>query len=281
MGRKQTASRHIVKYRMMKGAEAEDDVAVEYPLTIVLNGEEWATVVCTPSDLEEMVLGLLAAEGIVRFPGQIQSLTIDEPGGFAYVETVQRQPVPKGDVMKRFIGSCCGKSRHIYFLNDAKTAKTVTTSLHIPAEDCFRFMDRLHEMSASFRQTGGVHNAALCSPTDVVVARTDIGRHNALDKIYGYCVKHRIPVDDKLIVFSGRVSSEVLLKISKIGVGILLSKSAPTDLAIDLADELNVTVVGFIRGNSFNVYTHPHRIKGLNFKGGRSQHGHRHDIAHS
>lgn len=268
MSRKHTVSRHIVRYSFGKTAEVEDDVAVEYPLTIVLDGEEFATIVCTPSDLEDLLTGFLAAEGVIRFPEQIRSLVIDEQGGFAYVDTKVKQLASRDDVMKRVIGSCCGKSRHFYFQNDVKTAKTITTSLQIRAEDCFRFMTLMQEKSDSFQQTGGVHNAALFSQKGMIVMRTDIGRHNTLDKIYGHCLRHHIPMHDKFIVFSGRVSSEVLLKISKIGVGILLSKSAPTHLALELADELNVTVVGFIRGNSFNVYTHPHRITNIRSRGG-------------
>jgi FdhD protein len=121
-------------------------------------------------------------------------------------------------------------------------------------------MKSLQNGSVIFQQTGGVHNATLCSESKIIVARSDIGRHNALDKLYGYCLLQQIPVRDKIIAFSGRVSSEVLLKVSKIGVGILLSKSAPTDLALQLAEDLNITVVGFIRGNKLNVYTHPEHI---------------------
>ncbi len=90
--------------------------------------------------------------------------------------------------------------------------------------------------------------------------RSDIGRHNALDKLYGYCINEQIAIRDKVLIFSGRISSEILIKASKIGVGILLSKSAPTDLAIKLAHDLNMTAVGFIRNDSFNIYSHPERI---------------------
>src|SRR5699024_12303025 len=115
-----------------------------------------------------------------------------------------------------------------------------------------------------FQRTGGVHNAALCTPDDMLTVRTDIGRHNVLDKIYGNILENKIRLVDKLIVFSGRLSSEVLLKISKIGAGIIISKSAPTDLALQLANDLGITVIGFARAGKMNVYTHSHRIKEAN-----------------
>lgn len=121
-------------------------------------------------------------------------------------------------------------------------------------------MREMQESSHVFKGTGGVHNAAICTQEEMIVSRTDIGRHNALDKLYGHCLLNKIPVRDKILVFSGRISSEVLTKAAKIGVGIVLSKSAPTDLAIKLAEDLNITAVGFIRGSSFNVYSHPSRI---------------------
>ncbi len=112
----------------------------------------------------------------------------------------------------------------------------------------------------AFKHTGGVHNAALCNTDGIILARTDIGRHNALDKIYGHCLKNNIRLDDKIIAFSGRISSEVLLKVSKIGVSIILSKSAPTELALEMAEQLGITAIGFIRNNRLNIYTHPERI---------------------
>jgi len=127
-------------------------------------------------------------------------------------------------------------------------------------KQCFFLMNEMDQSADMFHATGGVHNAALCDRDGIVLARMDIGRHNALDKIYGYCLKHKISVRDKVIVFSGRISSEILLKVAKIGCEVVLSKSAPTELALELAQELGITTVGFIRGTSFNLYTHPERI---------------------
>jgi FdhD protein len=250
----------IVRYEDGILREQTDEIVTEFPLTILLNGEEFATMVCTPTHLDELVIGFLASEGVIRSENDIVQLQIDESKGFAYVDLNVKATTSQQFYSKRFIGSCCGKSRQFYFYNDARTARTSTSKMTIKPKQCISLMKALQNSSTVFKDTGGVHNASLCSKDEMIIARTDIGRHNALDKILGYCLQNRVPIQDKIIAFSGRISSEVLLKAAKIGVGVILSKSAPTDLAIKLAHDLNITAVGFIRGNSFNVYSHPERI---------------------
>ncbi|MCH1623991.1 formate dehydrogenase accessory sulfurtransferase FdhD [Fredinandcohnia quinoae] len=255
-----TITKNIVKYHFGQFVEEEDQIVTEFPLTIILNNKEFATLVCSPSELDELVVGFLASEGVIRFYDEIINLQIDVDQGFAYVTISKQVNTNQEYYSKRFIGSCCGKGRQFYFVNDTKTAKTSTSNLTLTPEECMFLMDQLQQHSVIFKDTGGVHNASLCSGSEVMFNRSDIGRHNALDKIYGHCLINKIPVRDKIIVFSGRISSEVLLKAAKIGVGVVLSKSAPTDLAIKMAEELNITAVGFIRGETLNVYSCPERI---------------------
>jgi FdhD protein len=250
----------IYLYNGTEVLSQEDTIATEAPLTIKIDGEEFATLVYTPTDTIDLITGFLASEGLIRFVDQIESLTLEEERGFAHVKLRHLHQLSQKMVSKRFIGSCCGKSRQFYFHNDARTAKTVRTALQLSIQQCFHLMNRLQEQSADFRATGGLHNAGLCTANELLLSRADIGRHNALDKIYGCLLRQRVPVRDKVIAFSGRVSSEVALKAAKIGVGILLSKSAPTDLALRLAHDLGITVVGFIRRDQLTVYTHPERI---------------------
>ncbi|MCY9661455.1 formate dehydrogenase accessory sulfurtransferase FdhD [Paenibacillus chondroitinus] len=259
-GRSSTTTWNIYRYNGTEILPQEDTIATETPLTIKVDGEEFATLVHTPTDTVDLVTGFLASEGLIRFVDQIESLTLEEERGFAHVKLRHLHQLSKQMVSKRFIGSCCGKSRQFYFHNDARTAKTVSTKLQITIQQCFHLMNLMQEQSADFRATGGLHNAALCTANELLLSRSDIGRHNALDKIYGHALRQRISVRDKVIAFSGRVSSEVVLKVAKIGVGILLSKSAPTDLALRLAQDLGITVVGFIRRDQLTVYTHPQRI---------------------
>ncbi|WP_239619036.1 formate dehydrogenase accessory sulfurtransferase FdhD [Cohnella mopanensis] len=252
-----------IKVNGEHSVEIDDDIAAEFPLTIRLDGEEFATLVCSPSDLTDLVVGFLASEGIIRAIEDIKMMSIDEDRGFAYVDLHRPQSTAKEFHSKRIIGSCCGKSRQFYFHNDARTAKTLIGGNPIPAERCFELMKRMQMSSVDFHLTGGFHNAALYDKDDLMEVRTDIGRHNALDKLFGHSLRQRIPTRQCVIAFSGRLSSEVVLKAAKIGCPILLSKSAPTDLALRLAEDLGITCVGFIRADSMNVYTHRERIAGL------------------
>ncbi|GAA0326092.1 formate dehydrogenase accessory sulfurtransferase FdhD [Bacillus carboniphilus] len=250
----------VFKYDGSFLGEFMDSAAIEHPLTIRLDNEEFATMVCSPDHLRELVIGFLASEGIIRSVQQISSLHIDKSRGFAYVQLKNKQVRNKDYVSKRFIGSCCGKSRQFYFHNDVQTAKTITSRMQLSVHECLHLMNEMESGSTQFRLTGALHNAALCTKDEVIITRADIGRHNALDKIYGYCLDNQVSLANKVIVFSGRISSEIVLKVAKIGIGVLLSKSAPTTLALKLAHDLGITAVGFIRNERMNVYTHPERI---------------------
>ena len=254
--------RTISRFTNGRLEQLEDTVAVEHPVTIKINGEEFMTIVCTPEYIEDMVVGFLASERVIGKYEEIKDIWVQEELGFVHIKTDKLYPFYEKLQSKRYITSCCGMSRQGFvFANDALTAKKMTeTRVTLTPEKCFSLMEQLDNAADMFHNTGGVHNAALCDRDGIVLARMDIGRHNALDKIFGYCLKHNIPVQDKVIAFSGRISSEILLKVAKIGCEIVLSKSAPTELALELAEDLGITTVGFIRGNSFNLYTHPERI---------------------
>lgn len=256
-----TEIRSIMKLSGGSAAQAEDEIVTEYPLTVKLNGEEAVTMVSSPEYLEDMVIGYLASEGFISKLEDIKELWIQEKAGFAHV-TLSKENRIIHMQNKRYLTSCCGMSRPGFvFVNDARVVKPLKQTAAIHADACFSLMNELQRTADIFQSTGGVHNAALCDENGIIVSRMDIGRHNALDKLYGYCLKNAISTRGKILVFSGRISSEILLKTAKIGCEIVLSKSAPTTLALNLAEELGITAVGFIRNSSLNIYTHPNRIK--------------------
>ncbi|MFJ6208161.1 formate dehydrogenase accessory sulfurtransferase FdhD [Lysinibacillus sp. NPDC092081] len=255
-------AREIIRVEGNQIKEIEDTVVTEYAVTVKINEQEFVTMVCTPEYVEDMVIGYLASERIIRDYEDIEAIWHQEKEGFVHVKTKRVNPYFQQIQNKRYITSCCGMSRQGFvFANDALVAKKMEgIHVRITTDDCFRLMRDMQDLAEIFKQTGGVHNAALCDANGVLLSRMDIGRHNALDKIYGYCLKNKISIQDKIIVFSGRISSEILLKVSKIGCEIVLSKSAPTELALQLAEQLGITTVGFIRQNTLNIYTHKERI---------------------
>lgn len=257
-----SSNQSIIRYENGQLFETEDFYVTEFPLTIMVNGEEFATIICSPTNMEELVLGFLASEGAILKRDELKSIQIDDSKGFAHVELTKSLGDRFEYSTKRMIASCCGKSREFYFHNDAAIAKTSISKIELHPQQILRMMTQLQSASVIFKQTGGLHNAAISDGNTFFEHRQDIGRHNALDKLYGYCIQRHISVRDKVLIFSGRISSEILIKAAKIGVGVILSKSAPTTLAVQLAKDLNITAIGFIRDGNFNIYSHPERIKG-------------------
>lgn len=257
-----SSNQSIIRYENGQLFATEDFYVTEFPLTIMVNGEEFATIICSPTNMEELVLGFLASEGAILKRDELKSIQIDDSKGFAHVELTKSLGDRFEYSTKRMIASCCGKSREFYFHNDAAIAKTSMSKIELHPQQILRMMTQLQSASVIFKQTGGLHNAAISDGNTFFEHRQDIGRHNALDKLYGYCIQRHISVRDKVLIFSGRISSEILIKAAKIGVGVILSKSAPTTLAVQLAKDLNITSIGFIRDGNFNIYSHPERIKG-------------------
>lgn len=256
-------SRALIRYDGGKTREVVDEVATEWPITIVLNGQEFATLVCSPDHIEDLSVGYLASEGVLSDYARLTELSYDNRTGTVYVDIEGVDAWIKESGSKRYLTSCCGKSRQSFvFYSDARTTKALESrKVRLTYAACIAMMEAMQAQSGLFRDTGGVHNAAMFEQNGtLLLSRMDIGRHNALDKLYGYCLRNSVPMEGKVLAFSGRISSEVLLKAAKMRCEILLSKSAATDLAIELAEELGITIVGFIRNGSLNVYSYPERL---------------------
>ena len=233
----------------------------ESPLTVILNNRELATLLCSPSDLEYLAVGFLVSEGLLDSKEQIKKTIVDDVRGVVRVEG-DGVDMPSGDALfRRFITSGCGRGASFYSANDVQGQLKVESRTEISAPEVLALVREFQRRSQVYRATGGVHSAALCDVKDILVFSEDIGRHNAIDKIFGECVLSGIATDDRIVVTSGRISSEILLKVARRNVPIVVSKSAPTSLGLRLAADLGVTLVGFVRGRRMNVYTHDWRIK--------------------
>jgi FdhD protein len=239
-------------------SQSKDTIVKEFPLTIILNYQELVTLLCLPTDLKYLAVGFLASEGFLNSKDEIKKIMVDEPRGVVRVET--EKELAREFLFKRLITSGCGRGASFYSTADTQGQLKVESQIVISSSSVFALAREFQHRSQVFRTTGGVHSAALCDTQNILVFSEDIGRHNAIDKIFGECLWQDIPTADRIIVTSGRISSEILLKIAKRNVPILISRSAPTNLGLRLANDLNVTLIGFVRGQRMNVYTHDWRI---------------------
>jgi FdhD protein len=238
----------------------EDTVVKEFPLTIFLNNQELVTLLCSPTDLKYLVVGFLASEGLIKGRGDIKKILADDQRGVVRVETEEDKEFASQLIFKRFISSGCGRGASFYSAADVQGQAKIESQVRISALDVFSLVKEFQHYSQIYRITHGVHSAALCDSKRILVFAEDIGRHNAIDKIFGQCLLESIPTDGHMIITSGRISSEILLKVAKRNIPIIISKSAPTNLAVRLSDDFNITLIGFVRGKRMNAYTNDWRI---------------------
>ena len=237
----------------------DDKVVAEVPLTIILNNEELSTLLCSPDKLKELTIGYLLAEGFINTLEDIARINLDHQRSVVRLETTN--PVDKTDWdKKRIITSGCGRGQTFYNFRDFSHCKPIKSNLRVKAILIADLMKEFQNASKIFKETGGIHSAALCEKNKIVAFSEDIGRHNAVDKIIGEVVLQGESLKDKFLILSGRISSEITLKAVRLGVPLIVSRSAPTDMAVRLAKQLKVTLVGFARGSRMNVYSEEGRI---------------------
>jgi FdhD protein len=237
------------------------EVAREYPLTVMLNDEQLATLLCSPDDMENLAVGFLYSEALIRTKEEIKGITVDEPRGIVRVNTESADTVDRELFMKRVITTGCGRGISFYNFADLdQKQQKVESDVKVTPAQILDLMKAFQTRSEIYQKTHGVHGAALCDGAGILLFKEDIGRHNAIDKIFGHCLRENIPLADRIIMTTGRISSEILFKVAKRAIPILVSRSTPTDLAVGLAGELGITLVGFVRGGHMNVYTEEGRI---------------------
>lgn len=244
----------IKKYQNEEVDEVEDLVVCEYPLTIFLNDQEFITLLCSPKSLKNLSIGFLYSEGIIKSVSDIDSINIDEKMGYAYIKIGNVSKFAKQLYGKRVITTGCGKGSIFYNALDSLKCKQFKNNLDMDYKKLLDIMKLFNKKSELFLETGGVHSVGLIDGDDILYFEEDIGRHNALDKIIGSCLIDNVNIEDKAIITSGRITSEIVLKCAKLGIGCIISRSAPTNLAIDTGKKLNIEIIGFARGNKLNVY---------------------------
>jgi len=251
----------VIKYESSNAIELDDMVVKEYALTIFLDGEEFVTLLCTPSSLDLLTIGFLLSESIIKSKDDIIKLRVDEGKGIADVLTSEAGSIAKRLHGKRTMTTGCGKGSSFYNVMDSISCRKVAAELQLDAEYILELMKDFNKRSELFLNTGGVHSVALGDAAGIILFHEDVGRHNAMDKVIGEASIMGIGLSDKIVLTSGRVSSEILIKAAKAGIPVIVSRSSPTDLAVELSVRLGVTVIGFARGHRMNIYSNPERIR--------------------
>lgn len=236
-----------------------DPVVIETHLNLLVNDVEFATLVCSPEAYQELAVGYLLSEGILQTYEDLRSLSCDQEQRVVRVYTAEPLDLKK-DECYRQINSCAGRGQKGLQTNSEGILRAAPKGI-FTAEQLLGMLQILEQRGGTFRLTGGTHSAALGYEGDLLVSYEDIGRHNAVDKVFGAAFLQQIPLDDKCLVLSGRIASEILLKAARRHIPLVLSRSAATGLTVDLAEEMGITVVGFARGSRFNIYCHGERVK--------------------
>ena len=226
----------------------------------MLDNEEIVTALCSPVDLKYLAVGLLISEGLLKDKNDIRKIVIDDRKGVAWVETTGNTEINAEVMHKRLITSGCGRGAAFYSLADAQSSAQVESEVKINSSETCALVNQFQHRSEVHKATHGVHSAALCDARNMLVFSEDIGRHNALDKIFGKCILEGIRTDDRMIVVSGRISSEMLLKVARRNIPVVVSIAAPTSMGVKLANDLGITLIGLVRGKRLNVYSGAWRV---------------------
>jgi FdhD protein len=243
--------------RLPAGETGPDEIAVEEPLEIRVNGRAVAVTMRTPGHDEELALGFLLSEGIspvrAALPDDLARNTVDVEAESFDFERLSRN---------FYTSSSCGVCGKGALEAVAVEAARVESDLVVPAEVVAELPLRLREAQPTFAATGGLHATGLCSPEgELLAVREDVGRHNAMDKVIGWAFGRRLlPLSEQLLCVSGRLSFELVQKAAVAGCPVLVAVGAPSSLAVELARDRGVTLCGFVRGGRINVYSEAQRI---------------------
>ena len=243
------------KYADGKWQKLSLPVPQEMAFTIYINSLELVTILCTPSKLNCLVLGYLYAEGIISDIKEVISMRVCEDDALADVQLSRSDfKLPE----KRVLTSGCGSG---VSFDASLLASKVNSSIMVKPESILQLVKMMMENAGLYNLSGGIHTSAISDSNEILAVAEDIGRHNTLDKILGECLLRKIPTKDKLLLTSGRVSSEMLRKAAKMQTPLIASLTSPTSRAVLLARELGITLVGYARGGHLTVYAVPERLK--------------------
>jgi FdhD protein len=257
----------ILKVDKKQEKHTEDEVVVEEPLEVRVNGENISVTMRTPGNDFDLATGMLWTEGIIRAADEIGTMAYCPDENYPDLKNIVNVGLVdanrKVESSRRlWANSSCGLCGKATLDAIRQNCKPIISPAAAACDVLYSLPSRLRQEQSNFEHTGGIHAAALFDPQgNLLFLREDIGRHNAVDKVLGAALSARLSLNEGIMMVSGRLGFEIAQKAVVAGIPILASISAPSSLAIELADEFGMTAIGFLRGLSMNVYTHSERVK--------------------
>lgn len=248
-----TRTHKVLKCKAGECRLVDDLVAEERRLSVSINGKEALSLYCTPLMIRELVVGLVLTEGIAEgLCTERMSIMYGDEEVKVELHAEGRVSTEGASITSGCVGGITMRKKH--------TSEAKRDKFSISPDSLMELFKRFQHRSELYNATGCIHSAALADGSDMVCFAEDIGRHNAVDKVIGYCLLEGVAFKGMMMMASGRLSSEIVSKCAKWAIPMVISRTAPTALSLKIAEEGGVTVVGFVRGDRFNVYTHPERI---------------------
>lgn len=247
---------HYERFEFNKWQPFDAETIVEAPVSLTVNGEVWLTFMCTPIELEAMAVGFLYNEGVIERMSEVEDVRVCEHGDNVDVWLSRAVEQPKS---WRRTSGCTGGVTAVDLLAKPNVSFN-GDRLKFRPEAIGNLVDKLFESQELYRETGGVHTSALSDGEKVLLSAEDIGRHNTLDKISGLCLMKNVWPETRILITTGRISSEMLQKAARLQAPILISRTSPSSLSIEMAERYGITLIGYARRQRFNVYTNPQRV---------------------
>ncbi|MBN2550972.1 MAG: formate dehydrogenase accessory sulfurtransferase FdhD [Anaerolineales bacterium] len=230
-------------------------VVEERPVSLTVNGEIWLTFMCTPTYLEALAVGFLYNEGLIQSYQEIVSARVCASG--ENVDIWISHSLDRPAQWRRTSG-CTGGVTSIKDLSEEKTIQP--NGFVLTVAQIHHLVGQLFEAQELYRKSGGIHTSALSDGQLVWAAAEDIGRHNTLDKLVGRCLIENLDLPRRVLLTTGRLSSEMLQKAHRMGVKVVISRTSPSSLSIQMAESQGITIIGYARRDSFRIYTHSERV---------------------
>jgi len=241
-----------------------DYVAEDMPIHIFVNKNHYGTILCTPEQTKELVIGHLLAEGLLKDVNEIEQLTIKDDGKCLVTlkpDVDAQKRISTTQRFSRIIVSSCGAPNYKPLAEIIEKLPKIDFDLKITASVLLESVQQLNFIAEKFRKTGGVHVAALYDTDGKVVALAeDVGRHNAVDKVIGVAATKNLDFSKLILALSGRLTGDIVLKAARTRIPLIGSLSAAITSGLETANLTSITLVGFVRGQRMNVYTYPERI---------------------